>query len=94
MQLNEGLEKLGTKEIVYEEEHEGGVFNGAAIESIRLPSTLKRVEKETFSFCNNLKRVEIPNSVEYVGKECFSYSCVEEVVLPSTLKKIDKDVFE
>ena len=48
MQLNERLERLGPKEVSNGLEYEGEVFYGTAIESIRLPSTLKRIEKETF----------------------------------------------
>lgn len=45
-QLNEGLKELG-----------GSAFTSSAIESIALPSTLKKIEAETFSFCENLKSV-------------------------------------
>ena len=60
MLLNEGLEKLGDR-----------TFSGSAVESITLPSTLKRVEENTFGFCKNLKRIEIPKGVEYIGEFCF-----------------------
>ena len=49
MQLNEGLVKLGEKEAIGIYNWEGAVFSGTAIESIRIPSTLKRLEAETFS---------------------------------------------
>ena len=38
--------------------------------------------------------MEIPNSVEYIGEECFSHSGVEEITLPGTLKGIGKDAFD
>ena len=60
MQLNEGLEKLGES-----------VFESNAIENIRLPSTLKKIEAMTFAGCQNLNRVEIPNGIEYIGRKCF-----------------------
>ena len=93
MRLNEGLEKLGEKEVINGNEWEGCVFSGSAIESIKLPSTLKRLEEWTFYNCKNLKRIEIPSGVEYIGKLCFSNSRIEEVLLPSTLKEIDQDAF-
>ena len=83
MQLNEGLEKLGRY-----------AFHYSGIESIRLPSTLKRLETNTFENCKNLKRIEIPNGVEYIGKECFEGSGIEEITLPSTLKEIGEDTFD
>ena len=94
MQLNEGLEKLGEKEVINGREYEGEVFVWSSIKTIRLPSTLKRIEAETFSLCEDLKRVEIPNGVEYIGKECFSSSGIEEITFPGTLKGIDTDAFK
>ena len=94
MQLNEGLKELGEKEVIDGEDREGGVFYRSAIESIKLPSTLKRLEEETFYYCENLKRVEIPNGVEYIGKQCFEGSGIEEIALPHTLKEIDENAFK
>lgn len=92
--LNEGLEKLGEKEIINSEKVEGEVFSDTAIKSIRLPSTLKRVEARMFESCQNLKRVEIPSGVEYIGTECFMDSGIKKITLPDTLKKIGKDAFD
>ena len=60
MRLNEGLEKLGEN-----------AFYSSGIESIRLPSTLKRIEAKTFYGCKNLRSIEIPDNVEYVREGCF-----------------------
>ena len=94
MQLNEGLEKLGEKEVINGREYEGAVFYETAIEAITLPSTLKRLEKKTFSYCHNLKQLEIPDGVEYIGERCFSYSGIKKIMLPRTLNKISKDTFK
>ena len=48
VELNEGLEKLGAAEYLYEELYEGEVFEKTAIENIRIPSTLRRIEQNTF----------------------------------------------
>ena len=74
VQLNEGLQKLGAKEVVNGRECEGEVFLGSALESIRLPSTLKRIEYRTFSCCGNLRSIEIPSGVECIGEKCFTDS--------------------
>ena len=67
VRLNEGLEKLGEKVVIGGNQCEGGVFVGCAMESIVTPSTLKRIEANTFSGCRNLKNIDIQNGVEYIG---------------------------
>ena len=94
VQLNEGLERLGAKEVIDGRRCEGRVFCGAAIESIRIPSTVRKLEAETFRSCESLRRVEIPSGVECIGEQCFCESGVEEVILPATLREIGEDVFE
>ena len=94
MQLNEGLEELGAKEVSDGEECEEGVFECSAIESVRLPSTLRRLEDQTFRSCKRLRNIEIPNGVECIGRKCFQYSKINEVSFPSTLREIAEDAFE
>lgn len=64
------------------------------IESVRLPHTLKRIEKLAFGYCERLKNVEIPSCVEYIGERCFENIKIDEIVLPSALKEIGETAFE
>ena len=72
---------------------EGGVFYGSGIESIRIPSTLKMLERRTFYGCESLKSAYIAEGVERVGEECFFESGIEEIALPGTLAEICKSAF-
>lgn len=83
MQLNEGLEKLGEN-----------AFALSAIESITLPSTLRKLECETFLECGDLEKVEILNGVECIEKGCFCGSGVREITLPSSLKEMDENTLK
>lgn len=94
VQLNEGLEKLGEKEIIFGIRYTGTVFASSAIENIIFPSTLRRIEAETFRLCKNLKSVDIPNGVEYIGEGCFQKSGIKEIALSNTLKEISEDAFK
>lgn len=51
--LNEGLEELGTDD----QKMESGAFEASALENIELPSTLKKIQDNTFKGCHNLKTV-------------------------------------
>ena len=93
MRLNEGLEELGEKEVSGWNPWAGGIFWGSAIETIKLPSTMKIIGIDTFYKCENLKRIEVPNGVECIGRECFRSSGIEEITLPSTLKEMGEDAF-
>lgn len=55
--VNEGLETLGTDEYDSEGEMGGGVFEDSGLESIHLPSTLKRIEYCAFEDCRDLRNV-------------------------------------
>ena len=92
--LNEGLERPGAMGVIDGRRYEGGVFCGTAIESIRVPSTVKRLEAETFRSCEGLRRVDVPSGVECIEEQCFYESGVEEATLPNTLKEIGEDAFE
>ena len=67
----EGLEVLGTDERQSDDTTWVGAFQKSVLESIRLPSTLKRMGHRTFMGCGNLKAIELPDRLEYLGKECF-----------------------
>ena len=45
-----------------------GVFENSAIEDIKLPTTLKRIEYSAFKNCKCLKRVYLPEKLEYIGR--------------------------
>lgn len=64
----------------------------SAIEGVRLPSTLKRIEPQTFAGYGNIRSIQIPSGVEYVGED--NWYNISEVTLPSTLKEIDEDLIK
>lgn len=55
--LNEGLQTLGTKEYEYDGKPLLGVFYSSAVESVVLPSTLRKIELCAFADCANLMSV-------------------------------------
>ena len=70
-----------------------GAFEDSSLEDVQLPATLKRIECNAFVRCRNLKRILLPEGLEYIGKQCFSASGLEGVVLPSSVKAVGGAAF-
>ena len=71
MKFGEGLEILGTNEYPDNGNLWYGVFEESSIESVELPSTLKRIEYWAFENCKSLKSITLPDKLEYIGNRCF-----------------------
>ena len=67
--------------------------SGAAITTLELPSTLKRIGEAAFYTCVNLKSVSIPENVEMSGF-IFAYNTsLQKVVLDPSIKTIPNNMF-
>ena len=86
--LNEGLEILGTDEYTKDGGYWYGVFQGTALESVTLSTTLKRVEYRAFMNCERLKSITLQEGLEHIGDNCFSDSGISEILIPKTVKSI------
>lgn len=84
--LNEGLEVLGTNKYPSGYGRWCGVFDGSALEHIDLPLTLKRIEYNVFRDCRELRRVKLPDGLEYIGKHSFAGTGLESVKFPASLR--------
>ena len=71
-----------------------GVFNKTGIMSIKLPGTLRKLGA-SFTGCNMLTEIEIPEGVEELQRATFS-GCTRlaKVTLPASLTVIGNDAFE
>lgn len=80
--LPEGVETIGY-----------GAFSGTAIETIHLPSTLKKIEATAF-FCPHLKSITIPASVEHIAGQAFQGTeSLTDVYVLGTKTKADNQAF-
>ena len=91
--LNEGLEVLGTKELVRNGKWYSGVFQNSGLRDVVFPFTLKRIEYCAFMGCENLKAVCLPEGLEYLGEGCFSQTGLESVEFPASLRTISQASF-
>lgn len=65
--LNEGLEMLDTDVAGENGKVRFGVFQDSALESVKVPSTVKKIGASAFSRCKNLKRVKFEEGIESLG---------------------------
>lgn len=92
--LNEGLETLGA---YYDDDdtYNSGVFKGAHLKHVTLPSTLKVLGDKTFYRCKKLKSVTFQNGskLERIGKRCFAESGLEKITIPNSVTTIYGNAF-
>lgn len=62
------------------------------ITEITLPSTIKTIETNAFSW-SSLQKINIPEGVTSLGKSCFEYSALREITLPDGLTTIPDKAF-
>ena len=60
LEINKGVEKI-----------EYWAFDGQSVEEVIIPEGLKTIDRDAFSQCALLKRIEIPSSVTTIGANCF-----------------------
>lgn len=65
---------------------EGGAFQGCAITSIVLPSTITVIPAGAFSECRNLSKVSLPESITIIGGAAFSNcTSLENLDIPESV---------
>lgn len=72
--INDGKEIPELPELAFYDDK--NYFNRSALESIILPSNLKRIETQAFYRNLKLKEITLPASIEYIGNSAFDY-CLE-----------------
>lgn len=64
-----------------------------ALESVTLPTSLKKLESGCFSYCFALTGIQIPNGVKELGDCVFSGSRLAQIVLPDSIEKMGSATF-
>lgn len=86
---------LKTKVVIPEGVTEIGesAFSCSYMPSVRLPSTLKKIEKQAFQFAG-LTKITLPNGLETIGDEAFDcWNVNKAIVIPASVKSIGKNAF-
>ncbi|MDO5689991.1 MAG: leucine-rich repeat protein [Tissierellia bacterium] len=62
------------------------------IQTLRLPSTLKRIEEGAFRH-NNLAQIDLPNGLEYIGPLAFNGNQLKSLTLPNSVVEMKTGAF-
>lgn len=68
-------------------------FKNSNITSISLPNSMRLICSEAFRNCSNLKSVDFPDSLVYIGTAAFRQSGLEALVLPDNVRVVDVAAF-
>lgn len=68
-------------------------FKNASFSELILPSSLKVILKNAFEGCINLKHIDLPEGLEYLGRYCFSRTGLEKLHIPNYVKVIPISCF-
>jgi len=64
------------------------------LEEVILPETIDTIAVQAFSSCGNLKHLDLPSSVAYLGQNCFAESGLEgKFVVPANVKVLESAIF-
>ncbi len=65
------------------------------LRSVRIPGSVKKIDRYEFNWCGKLTDIAIPGSVESIGHSAFrECRALRAVVIPGSVKTIDGDLFE
>lgn len=68
-------------------------FKNASFSELILPGSLKAILASAFNGCINLKHIDLPEGLEYLGKYCFSGTGLETLHIPDGVKVIPTSCF-
>ncbi|MGN0153843.1 MAG: leucine-rich repeat domain-containing protein [Lachnospiraceae bacterium] len=79
---------------ILKESTNSGSIKGGDVQSITIPSSVKRIEQFAFYYCNKLNKLEMAEGVTTIGREAFSHcASLSDVRIPSTLSDFAGGVF-
>ena len=62
--------------------------------SVKIPNSVKSINKFAFHYCTKLKIINIPNSVTTIGDKAFSFcNSLSSIVIPNSVTGIGDDTF-
>jgi hypothetical protein len=61
-------------------------FYDAKYYTIQIPASIEKIGNYAFASCDNLKKIELPDTLKELSKGLFLYTPIENITLPKSLK--------
>ena len=87
--IGEAAFKMPDSEVIYGTDV---IESPNGIKTIRLPSKLKRIEKDALRV-NNLASIDLPKTVEYIGEMAFNGNQLKSLIMPDSIKELGNGAF-
>ena len=68
-------------------------FWQSGLEKIKIPSSVRTIDKNAFKECKNLTHIKLPENLEVISEGCFWESGLEELAIPKTVRTIERRAF-
>lgn len=66
-----------------------GGFGYSNVSEVKLPNTIETIKGLAFKGCEKLSKINIPNSVSYIGINAFLESGITEITIPASVTEIE-----
>lgn len=74
---------------------EESAFENSELESINIPKSVKKIARNCFSYCKNLKAVTFScnGELEIIEKNAFMNTAIQTISIPPSVKTIEDNAF-
>lgn len=69
------------------------IFTESELEELFVSNGVTRLNQYMFCYCKKLKKITLPDSLEYINQYCFRGAAIKSVRIPNGIKAIDSYTF-
>ena len=73
---------------------EGAIWNAYMLERVYLPNSLLVIGPRAFAHCNQLRVMEIPRNVRWIGEDAMNNTALTSVTLPDNVENLGRQAFK
>ena len=91
--IPDGYTRIEKNIVAYSKEASTKCLISGKVKKIVLPNTMKRIDDEALSGLFTIEKINLPESLEYIGRGNFSETKIKELKWPSSVTTIEEGMF-